>query len=88
MRLSHKHRKILADPTLPRADFGPIREALGDLTPDLMPGKRGRHRLVQALTQRFGENFRTNAGAQKLMQHFDDETEHMKAHLKIRLGRG
>lgn len=46
--------------------------------PQLMPGPRGRARLVQALTQRFGENFRMNSEAQKALGHFDGET------LKIR----
>lgn len=83
----HEKARILADRTIPAPDYSPIREALGDLMPDLPPGARGRHRLVLALTQRFGENFRMNGKARELLAHFEDESAHIRTHIHLRLGK-
>ncbi len=76
-----KHKHLLQDPKLPKADFSPLKHVLGDLMPQLMPGPRGRQRLTLALTQRFGENFRMNGEAQKAMKHFEDETNKIRSWL-------
>lgn len=68
-----RHSELLRHPDAPKADFGPIRQVLGELMPELMLGPRGRHRLTLALTQRFGENFRMNTQAQAVVRHFDEQ---------------
>lgn len=77
-----KHAHLLKDPKLPKANFAPIKLVLGDLMPGLMPGPRGRHRLVLALAQRFGENFRMNTDAQRVLGHFDSETHKIALYLR------
>lgn len=64
-----------------KADFSQFKKLFGDLMPELSPGPRGRHRLVLALTQRFGEHFRMNAEAQGALKYFDSETQRIRAHL-------
>ena len=76
-----KHADLLKHKQLPKPDWAPIRRVLGDQMPDLMPGPRGRQRLVQSLTQRFGENFRMNSEAQRTLQHFEDETHKIRTWL-------
>lgn len=79
-----KHAHLLRHPALPKPDFAPIARVLGEGMPELMPGPRGRQRLSLALAQRFGENYRTNQGAQAVMKHFDDETEKVSSWLKLK----
>lgn len=50
-----------------------IHEVLGHATPALPRNAIGRHRLVTALQQRFGPNFRSLPGVTSLMKQFDDE---------------
>lgn len=84
MKTHLKHADLLHHPQLPKADFTPIRRILGDMAPDLMPGPRGRQRLVQALTQRFGESFRMNSEAQRALHHFEGETTKIRSWLKLK----
>ena len=49
-----------------------IHEILGDATPELPRNAVGRHRLVTALHQRFGEGFRNLPGIKNLISQFDD----------------
>lgn len=48
---------------------------LGDAMPDLPKNAVGRHRLVRALQQRFGPNFRSLPGVGGLIKEFDTEVE-------------
>lgn len=57
---------------------------LGDGMPELPRNAIGRHRLVMALKQRFGDNFRALPGVSGLVSQFDGEiaTEEKIAKLK------
>lgn len=46
-------------------------EILGDGTPELPKNAVGRHRLVRALQQRFGLNWRSLPGVKDLVKEFD-----------------
>lgn len=59
-------------------------QILGDGMPDLPRNALGRHRLVMALRQRFGDNFRSLPGISGLVSEFDGEVEHEKKIAKIR----
>lgn len=48
---------------------------LGDGMPELPRDAVGRHRLVRALQQRFGANFRSLPGVSGLVRQFDSEIE-------------
>jgi len=79
-----KHAHLLKDPKLPRMNLEPIKMVLQDLMPALSPGPRGRLRLIRALTQRYGENFRAFKDAQQAMEHFDNETKLVRDWLKLK----
>lgn len=49
---------------------------LGDAMPELTPNSTGRFRLIRALQQRFGNNFRKLPGVKGLIEQFDDDIEH------------
>ena len=49
---------------------------LGNAMPELPANAVGRHRLVRALRQRFGANFRSLPGIQNLISEFDDHVAH------------
>jgi hypothetical protein len=48
---------------------------LGDAMPELPKNAVGRHRLVRALQQRFGNNFRALPGVTDVIKEFDREVE-------------
>lgn len=48
---------------------------LGEAMPDLPRNSLGRYRLVSALRQRFGDNFRSLPGVSNLIQEFDHEVD-------------
>lgn len=48
---------------------------LGDAMPELPKNSVGRHRLVRALQQRFGPNFRSLPGVSGLIKEFDSDCE-------------
>lgn len=48
---------------------------LGDAMPDLPRNSVGRYRLVSALRQRFGDNFRALPGVSSLITEFDRDVE-------------
>lgn len=50
-----------------------LHEILGEAMPELPRSAVGRHRLVRALNQRFGKNFRSLPGVSDLVKQFDDE---------------
>lgn len=55
-----------------------LHEVLGEAMPELPRNPVGRHRLVRALNQRFGANFRSLPGVSDLVKQFDDEIEFEK----------
>ena len=52
-----------------------LSEILGEGMPDLPRTSVGRHRLIRALQQRFGVNFRSLPGVKELVHEFDEELE-------------
>lgn len=48
-------------------------EILGDAMPHLPRNPVGRYRLLRALQQRYGPNFRTLPGIKDLLKQFDNE---------------
>ena len=52
-----------------------LHEVLGDAMPELPRNAVGRHRLIRALNQRFGPNFRSLPGVKDLVGQFDSEIE-------------
>lgn len=61
-----------------------LHEVLGNAMPELPRNPVGRHRLISALSQRFGPNFRTLPGVTGLMKQFDSEVELEVKMAKIR----
>lgn len=55
--------------------FNDLPKLLGDQMPKLEFHTLGRIRLVRALRNRFGENFRSVPGIQELMTKFDHEAK-------------
>ncbi len=50
-------------------------QILGDAMPDLPRNQVGRYRLMSALRQRFGDNFRALPGVSGLVKEFDSEVD-------------
>lgn len=50
-------------------------EVLGDAMPELPRNAVGRYRLIRALQQRFGDNFRALPGVSSVVKEFDDEVD-------------
>lgn len=59
-------------------------QILGDLMPELPQNAVGRHRLVSALSQRFGPNFRTLPGVKGLVDEFDENIKHAQLAARLR----
>lgn len=58
-----------------RLSLSQLPEILGDAMPELPRSPVGRHRLVRALQQRFGANFRSLPGIKDLVEEFDKDIE-------------
>lgn len=58
-----------------RLSLGQLPEILGDAMPELPRTAVGRHRLIRALQQRFGPNFRSLPGIKDLVEEFDKDIE-------------
>lgn len=56
-----------------RLELDQLPEILGDAMPDLPRTAVGRHRLIRALQQRFGANFRSLPGLKDLISEFDKD---------------
>lgn len=74
----------------PKMNMKPIFDALGDNTPKITnemghPTPLGRYRLVQALQNKFGGNYRIHPVASKALEHFDTEHQYFS---KLRMLRG
>lgn len=59
-------------------------QILGDSLPDLPRNSLGRYRLVTALQQRFGDNFRSLPGVSGLVEQFDREVSFEDKIMKIK----
>lgn len=70
-------------------DFEDLPQLLGERMPKLEFHTLGRVRLIQALNDRFGPNFRNVPGIHGLLKKFDKEQAITLAHhqIKKRLGR-
>lgn len=53
-----------------------LRDVLGDAMPEMPRNAVGRHRLLSALQQRFGDGFRSIPGVRGLLGEFDSEVAH------------
>lgn len=64
-------------------------ELLGERMPSLQYDVLGRHRLINALHDRFGANYRNVPGVQQVLKKFDEHAKReVEIHLiKKRLGR-
>lgn len=60
-----------------------IGEILGEKRPELPKTKVGRYRLVRALRQRFGDNYRNIPGVRNIIEEFDDEIHHEGAKKRL-----
>lgn len=56
--------------------LGDLPMILGDALPELPKNSVGRFRLVRALQQRFGKNFRSLPGVENLVKEFDQDIKH------------
>jgi len=61
-----------------------LHEILGESMPEMPRNPLGRHRLIQALHQRFGQNFRAIPGVSGLVKQFDDEIAFEKKCAQLR----
>lgn len=50
-------------------------EILGESMPEIPKNAVGRHRLIRALQNRFGRNFRSLPGLKDLIEEFDSDLE-------------
>lgn len=62
----------------------PIKQLLGELTPDLPPGPLGRLRLIEALRMKYGDQYRMISGARQAIEHFDSETDLIRGYMKAK----
>lgn len=65
-------------------DLSRLHEVLGEATPELPRNPVGRHRLVRALDQRFGPNWRSLPGTKDIMAQFDSEVEFENTAARLR----
>lgn len=79
-------KSLLTDGNLPKFDDEPIRQLLGDRMPILARSSVGRIRLLRALKMHFGESYHTFEGAKKVIDHFDNEVDHLIKYIKIKRG--
>lgn len=54
-------------------NMGPIKDVLGDDMPEIGPTPLGRFRLISALANKFGQNYKNIPKAKKALDHFDNE---------------
>jgi hypothetical protein len=59
-------------------------DILGEAMPELPRDPVGRHRLIRALQQRFGPNFRSLPGLKNLIKEFDDDLDFEKKVAKMK----
>lgn len=67
----------VTDPAL-QVDMRPIQAALDEPMDQLDETNLGRHRLIQALTRRYGEGYKLVPAAMKALAHYDKEADVIK----------
>lgn len=65
-------------------DMHPIKQVLGEQTPAVTPDALGRHRLMNALKQKFGPGYRNHPEATKARSHFESEFNHFRQLRKLK----
>jgi len=65
-----------------------LENLLGERMPKMEYSPRGRHRLITALRNRFGENFRTLKGIDRILSEFDREAAFNVKMMEMRQIRG
>jgi hypothetical protein len=70
----------------PPMNLGPIKEVLGENVPEITPTPLGRLRLVSALINKFGQNYRNIPPARKALDHFDSEHDYFRKLRRIQGG--
>lgn len=71
--------EIYKDHGKTKMNLKPIKDVLGEDTPDIGPHQLGRYRLIHALTMKFGANFRNLPKAKAALDHFDNEAKYYQA---------
>jgi hypothetical protein len=61
--------------TIPKINLEPIREILQDKMPVISASPHGRIRLVRALENKYGPQFRSFEIPMKALKHFDEEVK-------------
>lgn len=64
-------------------EMGPIKDALGDDMPQITPDALGKYRLMMALKNKYGANYRNVPMAASAMKHFENEHALFKGIRKI-----
>lgn len=67
----------------PKMNMAPIKAALGDDHPEIHPTPLGRYRLISALRNKHGENYKNVPLAKRALEHFDKEHEYFRKLRKI-----
>lgn len=70
---------------LPDLDLSPIQAILGDKMPKLDATTIGRHRMLMAFRNLFGDNFRSTPGVEQAIKHYDNESGHVRDLLRIKM---
>lgn len=65
--------KVSKDPE--DMDLDDLKEILGEKMPELSFDRTGRLRLISALAQRFGPNYRQMPGVKNIISEFDEHIE-------------
>jgi hypothetical protein len=64
-----------------------LKELLGDGMPKIRHTQGGKLRLVRALQQRFGDNYRNIPGIESFLTEFDDDIKHKMTVAKLKIRR-
>jgi hypothetical protein len=61
-----------------------LSDILGEAMPELPKNNVGRFRLIRALQQRFGRNFKTLPGVKNLLHEFDEDVKYEQVMNKLK----
>ena len=78
-------RKLAGVGPMPKMDQSRYEEFFGEAMPTIEPTVVGRHRLVSALRNKFGANYRSLAVAKDLIRKFDEDREMIRSHISARI---
>lgn len=77
--------EIMGNKTNGQLTMADLKSVLGDSMPTIELNKVGRFRLLQALRNRFGDNYRNIPGVKNILDDFDKE---LNIDLQIRKNKG